>query len=177
MFENGGYVLPAKDAPTSGGNQAPQNQAKKKKVYPVIPAGQIVPVEVVQVAEVPLPEGWIKEEDDTTTEISFHFKVTSGQWEGTHIWGRTRPWFNWSPKCRFRLWIQAILGTDDLPEGFRLEPTAEVDRQGRDIKVFHVLDGMRCQVAVDNYTTKATQELRHIVNNVLPNAQYDENPF
>lgn len=164
--DQGGFVLPAKDAPRGGG---------EKKFYPVIPDGQIVPVEVVQIAEKSIPVAWRKS-DGPETEISFHFKVNEGQFNKSHIWGRTMPYFNWGERCRFRLWIQAILGVEELPEGFRLEPTAEQDKQGNDIKVFHAFDGMDAKVLVKNYTTKKTAELKHVVEDVLPSIDY-VNPF
>lgn len=88
----------------------------------------------------PVDEGWyladlvdIKEQDSMfwvdqndhekgkQREISYLFKILDGEFADRTVFGRTPPWFNTSPSCKFRLWVQELLGVDDLEVGLSLE--------------------------------------------------------
>lgn len=69
---------------------------------------------------------WLVDDDDPSKgkkrEISFRFAITEeGEFNDRWVWGSTPPWFNDSPKCKFRIWVQEILGVDELPVGFNVE--------------------------------------------------------
>lgn len=99
-------------------------------VYELIPEDEILEAEVTNCEERETPF-WIDEKDESKgkqREISFTFKITEpGEYFGRTLFGRTPVWFNTSPKCRLRLWVQEILGLDELPEGFEFDTDDLID--------------------------------------------------
>lgn len=181
---NDAMVLGPRTAPT-----APSGGGDGSRDFKTIPAGRVVPIEVVDVVERARPAQWLKE-GDPPTQIEFHFKVSEGEFKGTHIWGNAHPYFTWDEKCRFRLWTQALLGVSSLPEGFRLERRAGQNNRGEEVKFFDAFKGLRGRVLIRNYTTRDGQ-VKHAVENVFPlndledpfsavasgTQAYDEAPF
>lgn len=158
--------------------------------FQTIPAGKVVPVEVVDVVERAKPAQWLKE-GESPTQIEFHFKVTEGEYKGVHLWGNAHPYFTWDEKCRFRIWTQALLGVSSLPDGFRLERRTGQNKRGETVKFFDAFKGLRARVLIRNYTSKKG-EVKHGIENVFPlsdledpfsavqpglTPQYDEAPF
>ena len=53
-------------------------------------------------------------------EVSFVFQVTeAGANQGRIFYGNTPTYFDSSPNCRLRVWVEEILGADELPVGFK----------------------------------------------------------
>lgn len=152
-----------------GANTAPRE-------YPVIPDGEIVDVEVVEVELRDRPEWAIRNPDDETKEISFRFRVVNGPYAKANLWGTTMPWFDYSPKCKFRLWVQGIEGVTELPEGFSLE-TIEVpnDKKPGEMKtIFPAFTSKQARVLVGNRRNKKTGKLNHFAQDVFPAKQYQD---
>lgn len=112
-----------------GGGQRPGGGGFKQ--YPLIPEGKIVDAEIVAVEEREMPD-WKIRNPEQTREISFRVKVLADPYKGKNLWGSTLPFFNYSPKCTFRLWVQACLGLDELSEGYELDLA---DLAGRRVRV------------------------------------------
>ncbi len=135
-----------------------------ERVWEAIPVPNILECEVVKVEEREKPE-WAIRDPEVTTEISFRFRVISGDYEKRNLWGNAAPFFNFSPKCRLRLWVQAILGVDELPEGYQLN--------------LEELAGKRCRVTVGNRTNK-DDVVKDFAQDVYPAAKAvntEEEPF
>lgn len=152
-----------------GATNAPQGQAPRgKKDFPAIPEGQILNVEVIEVELRDRPEWALRNPDDETKEVSFRFRVLDGEYAKRNLWGTTMPWFNFSPKCRLRIWVQGILGVDELPEDFELKLNDVYDADKRITKqLFTDLGGKRARVLVGNRVNKKTGELRDFVQDVF----------
>lgn len=91
-----------------------------KKDWPAIPDQEIVPVEVIKVELRDKPE-WAIKDPNQTQEVSFRFRVLDGDHKGRNLWGNAAPYFSQDPRCRLRLWTQAVLGLDVLPLDFNLD--------------------------------------------------------
>jgi hypothetical protein len=154
--------------------QAQQQQARE---YPVIPDGMVVSVEVVEVELRDRPEWAIRSADDETKEISFRFRVTDGPYAKSNVWGTASPQFDNSPKCRFRIWVQGILGVDEMPPGFDLS-TEDVwdDRKGKNKTVFPSLAGRQARILVGNRKNKTTGKIRDFVQDVYA-AEPQNDPY
>lgn len=123
--------------------------------FPVIPEYTQLICEVMKVEEREKKEEFRFDEDDLT-EISYRFKVIDGEYAKRQMFGTTSPWFNWNPKCKFRHWVEAILGVekDGLPDNFELDLPA--------------LTGMKCRVIAGVKKRKKDQSEYNIVLDVLP---------
>jgi hypothetical protein len=146
---------------------ATSQQSSSPREYPVIPDGMVVNVEVVEVELRDRPEWAIRSADDETKEISFRFRVIDGPYVKSNVWGTASPQFDNSPKCRFRIWIQGILGVDEMPPGFDLS-TEDVwdDRKGKNKTVFPSLAGRKARILVGNRKNKTTGKIRDFVQDV-----------
>jgi hypothetical protein len=61
-------------------------------------------------------------------EVSFVFQVTEpGDHQGRIFYGNTPTYFDSSPNCRLRVWVEEILGADELPVGFRFNTADLID--------------------------------------------------
>lgn len=123
-----------------------------------LPDRAILDVEVVKVEEREKPE-WMIYDPEVTTEVSFRFRVVGGKYDRRNIWGTSATFFNFSPKCRLRIWVQGILGLDELPEGFELDLDA--------------LTGKRCRVLVGNRTNK-NGDVKDFVQDVFPAGSFED---
>jgi hypothetical protein len=129
-------------------------------VYDVIPAETLLEAEIIDCKTQPGPF-WVDKEDHSKgkqDQVSFKFKVlTPGQYEGQIVFGNTPPWFNKSPKCTLRIWVQEILGFDELPDEFTFDTDDLVEQ--------------RCQIVIGNYVkkgkTEADDETKHFVEDVI----------
>jgi hypothetical protein len=147
---------------TSSGQES--QKPRPKKIYPVIPAGQRVVVEVTEAATKPIPpdrqtpnqKKWGVEE-----KVTFALEVTEGQWEGQKLWKDDFPWFTLDKdKCRLYQDVLALLGEDELPEGFEL-----------DLDDLSTFVGRRAVAVISNYTVgKGTpdEKLKHAVEALEP---------
>lgn len=165
------FKLPPRDS--QGANSAPQGQGQgqrgPRKDFPAIPEGQILNVEVIEVELRDRPEWAIRNPDDETKEVSFRFRVVDGEYAKRNLWGTTMPWFNFSPKCRLRIWVQGILGVDELPEDFELKLNEVYDANKRITKqLFTDLGGKRARILVGNRVNQKTGEIRDFVQDVFP---------
>lgn len=164
--------MPQFTLPPRGSEPAPRQEsfegAKPKKEYPVIPEGEIVECEVVEIELRDRPEWAIRNPDDETKEVSFRFRVVSGPYAKANIWGTCMPWFDYSPKCKWRLWLQGILGVDELPEGFTLETTEVDNGKGGTKLIFPEFAGKRARVEVGNRINQKTKKRSHYVADVFP---------
>jgi len=117
------------------------------KEYPLIPESTVVEAEVVDVKYRPLNEEFRRKWNvNDTHEVSFHFKVLEEPFAGKHVWGAAKPKLNDSSKCRLRLWIQALLGIDSLPESY--------DLKADDDGLFNDFTGLRCRLMVEHKQVK-----------------------
>jgi hypothetical protein len=99
----------------------PSAPAQKRKFDP-IPEGEIVDVEVVEVEIRDLDSEFrakykIKEDK----EVSFRFKVISGQYSNRNLWGHAKPYWDNSDNCRLRLWTQELFGVDRMPDDYEFD--------------------------------------------------------
>lgn len=90
-------------------------------------------IESVQKRETPFwedREDWEREQRGETPlgkkqqEINFKFMLddTAGEHAGKTVYGSTPTWFDTTPNCKLRRWVQEILGVDeDLPEGYEIQ--------------------------------------------------------
>lgn len=167
------FTLPPRGE-NDGSKNTYEGSDAPKKDYPVIPDGEIVEVEVVEVEERDRPEWAIRSADDEKKEISFRFRVINGPYEKANLWGNTMPWFDYSPKCKLRLWVQGIEGTSELPEGFQLRSEV-VDAGAQGTKtIFPDLAGKRARILVGNRRNKTTGVLKHFVQDVFPAKQFED---
>ncbi len=55
--------------------------------------------------------------------VNFRFVVTEdGDYQGRNVYGGTPTTFTTHPDCKLRVWVQEILGQDDLDTGFSFKP-------------------------------------------------------
>ena len=130
-----------------------------ERVFEPLPDREILEVEVVSVEERDKPEWMTSYDPEVTTEVSFRFRVVSGPYEKRNSWGTTPVFFNYSPKCRLRIWVQGILGLDELPEGFELK--------------LDELAGRRCRVLVGNRVNK-NGDVKDFVQDVFPGKRFED---
>ena len=127
------------EQPSDGGGFPTTTQ--KKRTFDPIPEGSIVDVEVVSVELRDLnPEFRAKFKIKETQEVSFRFKVISGDFKNRNLWGNAKPIFNDADNCRLRLWTQEILGVDRLPADYEFDTDH--------------FPGMKCRVLVKNYAKR-----------------------
>lgn len=123
-----------------------------------LPDRAILDVEVVKVEEREKPE-WAIYDPEVTTEVSFRFRVVGGPHDKRNIWGTSAVFFNYSPKCRLRIWVQGILGVEELPEGFDLN--------------LDDLTGRKCRILVGNRINKKG-DVKDFVQDVFPAGKFDD---
>jgi hypothetical protein len=160
-----------------GGDHAPQGARGPRKDFPAIPEGKILNVEVIEVELRDRPEWAVRDPEDETKEVSFRFRVLDGEYAKRNLWGTTMPWFNFSPKCRLRIWVQGILGVDELPDDFELKLNDVYDANKRITKqLFTDLGGKHARVLVGNRIKKDTGEIRDFVQDVFPAETAEQQP-
>ena len=92
--------------------------------FETIPANTVLEttIEEVNVQESPF---WVDDKDHSKgkkEQVSFRFRVTEpGDWENRVLWGNTPTTFTDHPDCKLRVWVQEILGLDDLGEDFTFD--------------------------------------------------------
>lgn len=92
--------------------------------FEVIPADTVLEttLEEVEVKESPF---WLDDDDHSKgkkKQVSFKFKVTEeGDYKNRVLWGNTPTTFSTHPDCKLRVWVQEILGQDDLGGGFTFD--------------------------------------------------------
>ena len=142
--------------PTSAG--AP---AEQERVFEHLPIDTIVDVVVERISIKPLDKSltWNKNKS-WDEEVSFGFKPVDDDirkrcgW----FWDNVPAILDNSSNCKLRLYLQSILGVDDLatafPDGFEFEP--------EDFK------NQFCQVRLGTYFSKKKQQIVNSVEDVLP---------
>jgi hypothetical protein len=130
----------------------------EKRSFTPIPEREILDVEVVKVEMRDKPD-WAIRDPEVTQEVSFQVKVISGEYERRNLWGNAAPFFNYSPRCRLRLWVQGILGVDELPDGYELD--------------LDELAGKRCRILVGNRDNKAGEK-KDFIQDVFPAKKFDD---
>lgn len=152
----------------------PEQAAPRKRTFDPIPEGEIVDVEVVEVEIRDInPEFRAKYKIKEDKEISFRFKVISGNYKNRNLWGNAKPYWNDSDNCRLRLWTQEIFGVDRMPEGYEFDTDD--------------FPGMKARVVVRNYqkrdgsTGDGVQDVLRAVNSNMgsgvPTTTRYEEPF
>lgn len=113
-------------------------------VFEAIPENTIVEADIEQVEERETPF-WIDDNDHEKgkqRQVSFKFRVTGPEeYKGRILFGNTTTTFSNHPDCKLRVWVQEILGVDQLPLGFKLD--------------LGQLEGAPIKVVVGNKTKKA----------------------
>lgn len=127
---------------------------KEAEKFSVIPEGAILEAEVVKAQEQD-SFFWVDKNDESKgkqREVSFRFAITDDaefvddetgetvSFAGRQLFGRTPTTFSNHPDCKLRVWVQEILGVDELPVGFEFEPED--------------LEGLPVKVAVGHYQKK-----------------------
>ena len=135
-----------------------QGDSSTDKEYPLIPEYTRLHCEVIGVEEKEKRVEHRYDPEVPETEISFKFKVLDGEYANQWLFGNTRAIFNWDPKCKFRHWVEAILGVtkDGLPEGYELDLPA--------------LTGMKVDIIAGVRIRKYDQKEVNLVKDVLPSA-------
>jgi hypothetical protein len=111
----------------------------ESRSFDAIPEDTIVQAEVVEVKlEEKLPQ--FRNNENDTHRVSFHFKVTDGEYANRHLWGNTSTWFADDFRCKLRLWVTEILNVARIEEGYVLDTDN--------------LAGMRVRILVGNRTKK-----------------------
>lgn len=91
--------------------------------YESLPADSVLEAEVVDVT-VEDSFFWVDDNDHSKgkkQQVSFRFRVTDGEYAGRNFWGNTPTYFDSSPNCRLRVWVEELLGADELPVGFSFD--------------------------------------------------------
>ena len=97
--------------------------------FETLPADTILET-TVQAVEQRTSPFWVDENDQSKgkrEEVSFRFQVTSGEHQGRVFFGNTPTYFDASPNCRLRVWVEEILGVDELPVGFKFDTDDLID--------------------------------------------------
>lgn len=129
--------------------------ADGERDFPVVPEYTRLICEVVKVEEKEKrPEARFDEYD--LTEISFRVKCIDGKYAKQQFFGNTKPSFTWHDKCKFRHWVEAIIGVpkDGLPGGFELDLPA--------------LTGMKCDVIMGVRIRKKDNKEMNYIRDILP---------
>lgn len=98
-----------------------------------VPDGEILAAEVVncEVREAPFEDR--QNPGQKAKRVNFRFSVTEpGDYQGRTIFGETPMTFSNHPDCKLRVWVQEILGEDDLPVGFKFNTDALI---GLDVRI------------------------------------------
>lgn len=93
-------------------------------VFEAIPQDTVVEAEIEQVEERVTPFDIDKNDPSKgkQKQVSFRFRVTGpSEYEGRVLFGNTTTNFSNHPDCKLRVWVQEILGQDQLPVGFKLD--------------------------------------------------------
>lgn len=145
-----GKTASERTTPKRGGG----NYGDKK--FEAIPAGtydaEIVDVTFQKVNKEITP--WKKWDD----EFKFHFKLTGGDYKNRHFWAEAEAEISDWDKCRLRLWLQEILGVNELPESFTIsdDPADLVQ-----------YSGLPCRIRISQYESQKYNEIRNSVDDVI----------
>lgn len=121
---------------------------------PKIPDGEVLQAEVLEVKRQTKP--WKDDDGKDVEKISFKFKITEdGPYKDQFVWGETSTAFNSGSECRLRIWVQELLGEDDLPKGFKLDLGSGL------------LDGLSCRVAIGQRQNQTTKKVYVFVSDVM----------
>jgi len=138
------------------------------EVEEAIPEGTVHPVEITK-CEVRDSFYDIDENDPSKgkkQQVSFHFKITEGEFSGRMVFGNTPTTFTLHPDCKLRAWVQSILGFDGIPVGFEFEPEDLVGM------VAKVVIGTRRKIAADGTTVE-----KNFVADVLRSGSSSADPY
>lgn len=86
---------------------------KENEGPPPIPEGEFLPAVVESIEERESP--WEDADGNKKMRMNFRFKVNEGPYKGRVLFGDVPAIFDTYPGCHLRLWIQEIMGIDDLP--------------------------------------------------------------
>jgi hypothetical protein len=93
--------------------------------FETIPDGEILTAEVVNVEE---RDSFYEDERNPgqkKKQISFRFAITEpGEHAGRVVFGNTPTTFTNHADCKLRIWVQELLGEDELPVGFKFNTDA-----------------------------------------------------
>jgi len=133
--------------------------------FPILEEHTVVNVEVVTVEE---QESFFKDDDgNPKNEVVFKFRITDGEFEGQHLWGRTPTTWSMNEKCKLRQWAEQILATK-IPAGTPLDTDDLVGRPARAV--------------VGTFTKKTGEQGNKVTDvmkdkNALPVTSYAENTY
>lgn len=146
--------------PVIGKTQSTKPNATKsggKKSFEAIPAGTYN-AEIVKMSwhEIDLDVTPWKKDRQIQEEINFEFRITDGPYAKRRFWTDV-PFeiSDWSG-CKLRLYLQEILGYNELPESFELDTD--------DLSFF---EGLPCRIRVNTYYSKKHDEDRNGIDDVL----------
>jgi len=97
--------------------------------FQTLPADTILKavVQKVEQRETPFNIDDNKPELGKKDEVSFRFQVSEGEHQGRVFFGSTMTYFDASPNCRLRVWVEEILGIDEIPVGFKFDTDDLID--------------------------------------------------
>jgi hypothetical protein len=115
-------------------------------------AGAVVPEDVYKAEVTGLQEKTLMWEGQETENLEFTFKILDEDYEGTEVRGLARYPEYLTPKCKLRLWAQAIMGRE-----FGENETIDLD----------ALIGKQCRISTINKPGKKGGEFTNI-KDILP---------
>lgn len=142
----------------SGNNNSGSQQ--EKKTFEAIPAGTYN-AEVARILVKPIDltkTPWLEDKVNRGLEaqIGFAFKITDGPHAKRWVWNDVDAEISDWEGCKLRLYLQEILATNELPEGFDF---SEDD--------FPDYIGLPCRIRVKQYTSEKTGEVKNGIEHVL----------
>jgi hypothetical protein len=107
-----------------------------------IPDGDILTAEIANCEERDSLFDDDKNPGTKRREVSFRFRITEpGEFYDRVVYGNTPTTFTTHSDCKLRMWVQEIMGVDDLAKGFRFNT--------------ETLLGLPCRVVIAQYPKKA----------------------
>lgn len=125
---------------------------EKGREFTTIPAGEILPAEVVN-AQLVTKEWLNKRTNEPQEMVAFEFVVTDGQFKNQHVWGEVWPEFY--KHSKLYNWVKELLGQNSLEVGFKF--------------TLETLPGLPCRVEIGNRPNKKNPDAPafHFVDDVI----------
>ncbi len=118
----------------------------------LIPDGEILQAEVIKAEKQTKP--WKDENDNDIVKVSFLFRITEeGPFYDRKVYGETPLTFSTHSDCKLRIWVQELLGQDQLMKGFKFNT--------------EMLSDLPCRVAVGQRTSQKTKKTSNFVADVI----------
>lgn len=139
---------------------------EETKMPDAIPDGTVLPAVVETILERESP--FKKDDGSTQMEVNFRFRVTSGEYKDRVLFGTTPTTFSTDPRCKLRVWVQEIMGMDELPANTKVDTDH--------------LQGLTCNIVVAERFSKGADGKTLVSKNRVQDVKRDgpvtaEEPF